>query len=314
MWWSVNEPMQIFDRLEQVSLEGESVLAIGSFDGIHLGHQHLIKVLVQRARISARLAGVLTFHPHPRAVLWPENTFGCLTSPEEKIALLQDLELDFLVNMTFTLELARTPARVFIQEVSHHLRMRELLCGPDFTLGWGKEGDVPFLREMGKELGFTVYVVGPFTLGEEVVSSTSIRSFLAKGQVERAAEFLGRYPKLKAPVIPGAGRGHGLGFPTANLLADERKMLPGDGVYAVRVHLKGLTFDGVASIGRRPSFDGGERTVEVHILDFDDDIYGKELEMEFVKRLRAERRFHDVRQLIAQIHQDMGRARQILNS
>ncbi len=304
--------MQVFDHLEQVSLEGESVLAIGSFDGVHLGHQHLIKGLVQRARASDGLAGALTFYPHPRAILHPENAFGCLTTPEEKIALLRDLELDFLVNMAFTLELAHTPTGVFIRELHHHLRMRELLCGPDFTLGWKREGDISLLRRMGEELGFTLHVVEPFTLGDQVVSSSLIRSLLAEGEVERTAEFLGRYPSLKARVVPGDGRGHGLGFPTANLLIDERKILPRDGVYAVRVHLKGLIFDGVASIGRRPTFDGGERTVEVYILDFDDDIYGRELETEFIRRLRAEKRFRDVKHLVAQIHKDIGRARQIL--
>lgn len=305
--------MRITDNLAQAATEREVILSIGAFDGVHLGHQYLIKRLVQRAKETESLSAVITFHPHPRMVLYPEEPTLYLTTPQEKADLLEGLGLDLLVVLPFTPELARTSARDFIRSICDHLRIRELWVASGFALGHNREGDVAYLRQLGRQMGFDIVVLEPLGLGGEVVSSSRIRSLVMEGKVEEAARLLGRYPSLTGQVVVGAQRGKRMGFPTANLALDKDQLIPANGVYAVRVHMGAENNDGVANIGVRPTFDGGARTVEAHILDFEGELYGTELRLEFVKRLRPERRYASVDQLIAQIKQDVEEARAILN-
>lgn len=304
--------MKIISDLTQVNLQQETILTIGAFDGVHRGHQALIHTVVDRARATGRLATLITFHPHPVVVLAPDRAPPYLTTPGEKAALLERLGIDLVVLLSFDRRLAATPARDFMEMVSRQLKVRELWVGSDFALGRNREGTVPRLQELGQELGYHVHVIEPVLGSGEVISSSRIRTLLREGLVEDATRLLGRYPSLSGEVVPGAHRGHRLGFPTANLEVRPERAIPADGVYAVFAVLGAERYPGVANVGIRPSFDNGQRLVEVHIFDFDQDIYGCDLVVEFVARLREERRFTDIQELIAQMRRDSDAARQIL--
>jgi riboflavin kinase/FMN adenylyltransferase len=304
--------MDIIDDLTKADLRHETILTIGAFDGVHRGHQALICAVIAQAHATDRLAALVTFHPHPAVVLAPERAPRYLTTPGEKMALLESLGVDLVVMLPFNRQMAATPARDFMEKVSDHLRLRELWIGADFALGRNREGNVSLLRQLGQDLGYDVHVFEPVLGAEEVISSSRIRSLLAEGRVEEASGLLGRYPSLSGEVVIGAQRGRELGFPTANLQVRSEQAVPADGVYAVFALLGTERFSAVANIGVRPSFDNGLRTVETHILDFDRDIYGCDLVIEFVARLRDERRFEDIDELVAQIQQDSQAAQGIL--
>jgi riboflavin kinase/FMN adenylyltransferase len=305
--------MEIIDDLSSANLNSDTILTVGAFDGVHRGHQHLIQQMVEEARQTKRLAGLITFYPDPSAVLSPYNPTRYLSTPGEKAALLERLGLDILAILSFDQGMAQTSARDFVDRVRRHLHMVELWVGEDFALGHAREGHVEALRTMGQDLGFTVRVIEPLTWQGQTISSTRIRSLLLKGKVRQAAQLLGRYPSLAGEVVRGSQRGHCLGFPTANLEVREERVIPADGIYAVYVRLGEERHQGVANVGVRPSFEiGGTRIVEVHILDFEETIYGCDLVVEFVERLRDERRYTDAEELKAQIEQDIIQARCVL--
>ena len=304
--------MQIIDDLSQIHLDKDTILTIGAFDGVHRGHQYLIGQLLQKARQTHRLASLITFHPHPSAVLSPRNPTRYITTPGEKAALLERLGLDIVAILPFNREMAQTLARDFIEMVTRQLRMTELWVGKDFALGCDREGTPEALRTSGKEMGFSVETISPLVWKGEIISSTRIRSLLFRGRMREAAELLGRYPSLAGEVVRGAQRGRCLGFPTANLEVRAERAVPANGIYAVYAVLGEERYQGVANVGVRPSFDNGERTVETYILDFEADIYGYDLVVEFVQRLRPEKRFTEIKDLIAQIEKDVVEARRIL--
>jgi riboflavin kinase/FMN adenylyltransferase len=314
--WSCGACMDVIDDLSRAALRQDTILTIGAFDGVHRGHQALIRQVVARARASERVAALITFHPHPGVVLAPGRAPLYLSTPGEKLALLEALDVDLVAMLPFSRELAAMPARQFMQAVTRHLRPRELWVGPDFALGRSRAGNVPELQLLGAELGFSVHVVEPVADLEEgraLISSSRIRALLGEGRVEEAAQMLGRYPTLSGEVVGGARRGRGLGFPTANLEVRPEQAVPADGVYAVFVLLGEERYPAVANVGVRPSFDNGQRTVETHILDFEEDIYGCDLVVQFVARLRSELRFEKVPDLVAQIEQDSRTARSLLS-
>lgn len=305
--------MEIIDDLSSVNLDGDTILTVGAFDGVHRGHQHLIQQMVEEAKQTKRLAGLITFYPYPSAVLSPYNPTRYLSTPGEKAALLERLGLDILAILPFDQEMAQTSAQDFVDLVRRHLHMVELWVGGDFALGHAREGHVKALQAMGQQLDFTVRVIEPLTWQGQIISSTRIRSLLLKGRVRQAAQLLGRYPSLAGEVVRGSQRGHCLGFPTANLEVREERVIPADGIYAVYARLGKERRQGVANVGVRPSFEiGGAHLVEVHILDFDENIYGCDLVVEFVERLRDERRYANAEELKAQIEQDIAQARCIL--
>lgn len=293
------------------------VLSMGVFDGVHLGHRALIREAVRRAqRIGAR-AVVLTFHPHPRSILAPESLWGYLCSLEERIARIAALDVDLMIILSFTPELAATTAEAFMRRLWDHVPLRELCVGQDFVLGRGGRGDVDLLRSLGERWGFAVRAIPPVCLDGREVSSTRIREFVQAGRVIEAGRWLGRPFSLQGQVIRGAGQGRRLGFPTANLRLHPRLILPGDGVYAVRVDLPaalgGLAPQpGMAYVGRRPTFGPGERQVEVYLFDFAGDLLGCVLRVDFVRHLRPDRAFDSGEALAAQIRQDAERARAAL--
>jgi riboflavin kinase/FMN adenylyltransferase len=247
-------------------------------------------------------------------MLAPDRVPRYLTTPGEKAALLEGLNIDLLAFLPFDRQMAATPARDFVAAVARQLRMRELWVGSDFALGRDREGDVQHLRQFGRELGYDVRVVQPVVSvsGGGVISSSGIRAHLSAGRVKEAANMLGRHVSLSGEVVAGAGRGRALGFPTANLDVRPERSVPADGVYAALAVLGADSFGAVANIGVRPSFGNGKRIVEIHILDFEQDIYGCDLVVEFVARLRDEQCFADSADLVAQVSRDIAGARDVL--
>lgn len=307
--------MRVVQNLTGLRPDADTLLSIGKFDGVHLGHYHLLEPMIKAARAEGVQSAVVTLHPNPLEVLAPHKRVEYLTTLDERVQRLGDLGLDLVIVMRFDAAVAQTPARRFMQTIADHIRVRQLWAGPGFALGKGRQGDLDFLRALGTELGYSVQVVGPMRIGNEVVSGTRIRGLLREGRIGEASVLMGRLPTLPGRVVAGAARGHELGYPTANLETPAKLLVPANGIYAVRVRLDGETLDGVASIGVRPTFeDDGERKVEVHIFDFQRDIYGRELTLEFVRRLRDEKRFDHVSALIAQMDEDAANARAILAS
>ncbi len=292
-----------------------AVVTIGNFDGIHLGHQLIIRRLVEEARRENCPAIVISFDPHPKMVLHPERRpFYLITSMEEKIRLLAGLDVDTFILIPFSLEYARTTAEEFVRGVlAERLHIRKIIIGHDYTFGRGKEGNEAFLSSFGRLLGFEVEVMNAVRVGETTVSSTRIREALLAGEVRLAASLLGRPYNLSGRVVPGNRRGVRLGFPTANISPD-KELVPARGVYAVQVLLEGIRHKGALSIGINPTFSDERRSIEVYILDFNEDIYGKTLDMLFIERLRDEIRFASPEKLIAQIDRDIAQVREILRA
>ena len=305
--------MKVVGDISSVDHSRDVVLTIGAFDGVHCGHQALLRAMVQRAQSQDMLAAVLTFYPHPREVLQPGVPLRYLTTDVERARLFEALGVDLLLLQAFDRDLAATAARVFVRRLCQELRMRELWVGPDFALGRGRQGDVGELARLAPELGYQLTVVGRVDVGDQSVSSTRVRALLEKGDVAGVSHLLGRQYGVDGIVRYGAQRGRRLGFRTANLRIGPLCSCPENGVYAVWGQVDEAWYPGVANLGRRPSFDHGERLLEVHLFDFDGMLYGRHLRVLFVERLRGERRFEDADQLVAQVQHDMDTARGILS-
>jgi riboflavin kinase/FMN adenylyltransferase len=305
--------MQVISDLAEAKLNGPSLVTVGSYDGVHIGHQHLLGQMQNTANTLGYHTSVVTFHPQPKTVLAPHLQTRYLTTPADKIVLLDGLGLDVVAILPFTRETARTPAAEFVGKLVTNLQMRQLWVGPDFALGRNREGDIPRLREVGQEMDFEVHVAEPLVQGGKVVSSTRIRNLLMRGEVRQATVLLGRYFSVTGQVVRGAQRGRLLGFPTANLAVLSERAIPADGVYACFVWMNNQRYRAVTNIGVRPSFAGAERTVEAHLLGFSGDLYGWDLRMEFVDRLRPERRFTDLVDLAGQIQSDAEDAAKLLD-
>lgn len=304
--------MPHYQSLEAVSLTG-SWLTIGVFDGVHRGHQEIIRQLTAGAHASGAPAVLLTFSPHPAKVL-AGREIPCLTTPEERAEILFSLGVDEVITMQFTRALAERSAEDFMAELKTRLGLRKLLIGYDFALGRGRAGDFQRLSQIGRELDYDVQAVEAVRLSEDVISSTLIRQTIADGAVALAAAKLGRYYSVQGSVIPGDGRGRTIGIHTANVDTPAEKALPANGVYATWAVVDGEKRPSVTNIGLRPTFTGGEALprVEAHLLDYSGDLYGKTLKLEFVERLRGEHKFPSIDALIAQIRSDSEQARGML--
>lgn len=288
------------------------VLTIGVFDGVHLGHKYLLSKLKEQARQRNLLSGVITFRRHPQEGLSPQTKMPYLTNLDQRISLLKNEGIDEIIVLSFTPKLAQLSARHFVSLLKKYLKMQGLVIGPDFALGKNREGDVNTLHALGAELGFTVTVISPVMINSEVVSSTAIRNALAQGDMNRVHNLIGRYFSLSGRVISGTGRGRELGFPTANLDLDPGQALPADGIYATRAYIDDRAYQSVTNIGKRPTFDGRERTVEVYILDYQGDLYGRELRIDILRRLRDEKKFSTAEELKKQIMADVEQGRAVL--
>jgi riboflavin kinase/FMN adenylyltransferase len=300
----------LLGELTVAGLDRDAALTIGVFDGVHRGHLYLLNTLRERAATRALASGVITLHPHPALVLDPRASIAYLSSLEERVRLLRESGVDFALSLTFTLEVAHLSAAEFVAALQERLRMRFLLVGPDFALGRGRQGNAATLAEIGRQTGFEVEALAPLVEDGIVVSSSAIRDALEAGDVDAANHLLGRPFSLHGPIVRGAERGHVIGFPTANVAIGTGLALPPFGVYVTRAWVDGTGYASVTNIGRRPTFEDGERTVEVHIMDFDGDLYGKEVRVDVLKRLRGEVRFGDAEALSEQIRRDVDAARQ----
>lgn len=304
--------MQIAYSLEQQLTDQPVVLTIGKFDGVHLGHRLLVQTAVEHAQALGCQSAVLTFDPHPDVVIRPQRELYLLTNLEERTELLASLGSDIVVIAPFNHVVMNTPADVYMRQVYHALPLRELCIGVDFALGRKREGNATRLAEIGLELGYTVHPVGPLFVDGEPVSASRVRQYLSAGNVEGVVPLLGRPFWLRGSVVQGDGRGHTIGYPTANIAVHPVHALPADGVYACRVYLNGTPLPAVTNVGTRPTFEGTRRTVETHLLDWSGDLYGQHLRLEFLHRLRGEQKFDTVADLVAQIGRDVVRAREVL--
>ena len=306
--------MAVEDELARFTPEKDTALTIGVFDGVHLGHKQLITELTRQANHDNLLSGVVTFRQHPEDVLSGGKKLPFLTDIATRINLLREAGADFVVPLTFSAELAGMDAKTFMALLQKHLKMRRLIIGPDFALGKERKGNIESLTELGKVTGFKVTVVPPLKINGKVVSSTAIRQAMAEGDMEEYRALTGRSFSLHGKVVSGAGRGGGLGFPTANLDIKKGQAIPPDGVYCGEAHINGSTFQAMTNIGRNPTFGENERTIESFLLSYSGDLYGRELTVDFVSRLRDEKKFNNIEELKKQVADDVKRGKAILGS
>lgn len=304
--------MLVEEELARHTPRGQSVCTIGVFDGVHLGHLVLIEHTIAEAKAQGCSSGVIAFHPHPRTVLSPGSEVAVLTTIDERVELIRELGVDLVVPLTFTRELSQLTAREFMSLLQRHLHLKGLVVGPDFALGRGREGSIPVLEELGRELGYSLKSIAFVDEGEERVSSTAIRDALSQGDVGKVAVLLGRPFFLHGVVVHGAARGRMLGYPTANIQPNGGHALPADGIYATRVHVDGVVHGSATYVGTSPTFEAHERLVEVFLLDFEGDLYGKQLKVEWVNKVRDDQRFDSASELQIQMAKDIAQARQLL--
>ena len=305
--------MQHFYSLDDLRLKGVW-LTIGAFDGVHRGHQAIITDLCAGARNDGAQATVLTFHPHPARIVRNRTGPYYLTTPDERARLIGNLGVDIVITHPFNHKVAQKSAYNFLAEVQRALEPDQLYVGHDFALGRDREGDVTWLRELGSVFGYALNVIEPVQNEGEVISSSRIRTALSDGDISYAEKMLGRPFRISGTVVPGDGRGKSLGIPTANLEVWPELMLPKTGVYACIAHYADNSWKAVANIGVRPTFKNQELTarVEAHLLDFDQDIYDKQIQIDLFARIRDEVQFSSVDALSKQIQRDIEYTKQIL--
>lgn len=293
-----------------------TVVTVGTFDGVHCGHWEVLLEIRRRALATGRRSVLLTFDPHPLRIVRPGQAPPLLTTPVEKKEILAESGLDYAVFLAFTPELSRYEPRRFVTEVLvGRLGVQELVIGHDHGFGRGRSGDAEMLRQIGQELGFGVDVVPPVMVNGQPISSSAIRAALQAGDAPAAACALGRPYSVRGLVVRGDGRGRQLGFPTANLaVASSEKLIPSAGIYAIRGITRAGSFGGALHLGPRPTFVGSPPTIELHLLSFDGDLYGEEIRVDFVRRLRDVRPFDSVAALVAQIREDVEDARRVLEA
>jgi len=292
---------------------GGAVVTLGNFDGVHLGHQAILRAAVDRAGTLGGQAVALTFEPHPLAVLAPERAPPIIQPPHDRLVLLRELGIDVTVVQRFTHAFAALDPEAFVRDfLLRHVDVRHVVVGYNVNFGRDRAGSGETLRELGARCGFGVDVIGPVAVGVEQVSSTRLRELLGQGDMRGARRLLGRPYAMRGRVVVGDRRGRALGFPTANLHLRPGLLLPPDGVYAVAVEVDGTVRAGVLNIGLRPTFGGRRRTVEAHLLDFTGDLYRRWLAVRVIERLRGEAAFRGPDALRAAIAADVARARSIL--
>jgi riboflavin kinase/FMN adenylyltransferase len=305
--------MQHYHSLEEVSIKN-AWLTIGVFDGIHRGHREIIRKLTTDAHADHSPAVLLTFDPHPASVLTGRD-IKCLTTPEERADILGGLGVDIVITQRFTTDLSTVPAQEYMSRLKQALDLKHLLIGYDFALGKGREGNASRLAEIGRELNYSVEVIDAISDESGVISSTEIRKLIATGNVSEAAKLLGYNYNLGGPVIHGDGRGRRIDIPTANIDYPKQKVIPSNGIYVCRAAIGPDKFMAATNIGFNPTFTPEKKipSLEAHLLDFDRDIYGTQVKLEFVARLRDEIKFNSVESLLEQIHDDINKTRKMLS-
>ncbi|MFL5320914.1 MAG: bifunctional riboflavin kinase/FAD synthetase [Myxococcaceae bacterium] len=303
--------MKVFHGIGDASGLGGPAVALGNFDGVHKGHQALFEEAMKR-----RPAVALTFQPHPGKVLQPDLAPKLITLLPRKLELLEAVGLDAVVVQPFSVEYAKSSPEEFERSLFDSLGARHAVVGTDFTYGSRRGGTVDTLKVAAQQRGATVVTVSPVTVDGVVASSSKVREYILEGRVSAAQRLLGRYFDLDGHVVPGAGRGRQIGIPTANV-DTQNELRPAPGVYAVRAFIKepdgrwGSGLAGAANIGVKPTFGGTEVTIEVHLIDWKGDLYGRELRVQFLERLRPEQRFGSIQELVGQIKRDVEQARTV---
>lgn len=307
--------MLYYTSIDAVKIQ-DAWLSIGSFDGVHLGHRKVLKTLTEGAHAEGAKAVILTFYPHPAVVLGRRKEPFYLTTQDEKVALLSEAGVDLVILQPFDLHLAQTTAHEFMARLHTALGLKHLVVGYDFALGRNREGNVERLTELGKEFDYQVHIMQPFMLGDEPVSSSRIRKLLMQGEVAQIVPLLNRPFMLSGRVVTGDGRGRKLGFPTANLAVWPERAIPASGVYVCRAYVDGVMWGAVTNVGVRPTFDvpTEKPIIEAHLLDFTQNLYDKSVQLEFIERLRPEKRFSSVDELVDQVNRDIATARERLAS
>jgi len=304
--------------LKDVVRDPNSVVTVGTFDGVHAGHRAIMDTVLNKARERKARSVIVTFDPHPREIITPGDAgIKLLTTLQERREILEELGINTMVVIPFDRDFSLLSSEEFVRDIIYgKVGVSEFVIGYDHQFGKDREGSIDTIKELGKQLDFDSYVVSKKEVGTQTVSSTAIRKALSEdGDVQRAAEMLQRPYRLNGVVIHGDKRGKEIGYPTANIKPeDDRKVIPRDGVYAVTVRHEGDWYGAMMNIGTRPTFDGKKRTMEAHLFDFDKDIYGKELQVRFVKRIREEKKFSGKDELVAQLEEDEKRAQEILKA
>ena len=293
-----------------------AVVTVGTFDGVHRGHQQVLDELCRVAEARAERSVLVTFDPHPLRIVRPDAAPQLLTTAAEKMEILAQTQVGRVALLRFTKELAAFSPRTFVEKILiARLGMRHLVIGYDHGFGRGRSGDVDTLREIGREVGFDVDVVEAVSDDGAAVSSSLIRDRLTRGDVAGAAHALGRPYSITGTVVRGEGQGRRLGFPTANIdVPNPEKLIPHEGIYAVRAALRDRFVDGVLHLGPRPTFAGLPPSIELHLFDFDEDIYGRRVRVEFIDRIRDIAHFGSVEALVKAMEADCSAARRVLNN
>ena len=292
-----------------------TVMALGNFDGVHLGHQELLKHALEKAKALNVKFSVLLFDPHPLKILCPERKLNLLTAKGERLQLFEKMHVDRVFLVPFTPELAATAPRAFVEQLLKRIGVVHIVVGFNYSFGAQGRGTPQDLELYGQEYGFGVSIIQAQRIGDKIISSTAIRKFLLEGNIQAAKEMLGRAPQITGRVIHGDARGRTIGFPTANLQIDEDLLVPTNGVYAVTSKIGNKIYAGMMNIGTRPTFTSGSiRTVEVFFLDFSGDLYNFDLVIDIHARIRSEKKFRSSKEIINQLNEDREKTKDIVSS
>ncbi len=311
--------MKVYRDFDNIDFNQNTVLTIGTFDGVHRGHKTVLNRLNEIAHENDLRSVVMTMDPHPQIVLQKSGRkpISLLTNINERVSEFRKAEIDACVVMTFSYEFSQIPAEEFIRDyLVKKVGLKKILIGYDHMFGKDRDGDQSLLEKLGEELGFTVERLEPMQDDDVIISSTKIRKALIKGEIEQANEMLGYEYKLQGTVVHGDNRGKDLGFPTANILPPNiSKLVPGNGVYIVSAEINGKSYYGMTNVGTRPTFhDADARNIEVHFLDLDKDLYDREITIQFLKFIRNEKKFNGADELVTQINKDKQIAIKYINS
>ncbi|MEO9869589.1 bifunctional riboflavin kinase/FAD synthetase [Ekhidna sp.] len=307
--------MKVFDQIDAFEKLDYSVVTIGTFDGIHLGHQAILKKLIEDARDHNGKSVLITFWPHPRFILSKnENKLKLLTTFDEKVDLLDELGVDIVLKIAFTPEFSNSSADQFVKDILvDKVGTKQLFIGYNHHFGNNREGNIDFLRKVAPTYDFKVNEISKQEIDHVGISSTKIRDTLESGEIHLANSLLGRNYSITGRVVDGNKQGRSIGFPTANIeIAEAYKLLPADGSYAVRVTVKKNVYKGMLNIGFKPTVDGSKRTIEVHLFNFEQNIYTEEIKVEFIKALRKELKFNSIDDLKIQLNKDKEAALKLL--
>ncbi|NLM21455.1 MAG: bifunctional riboflavin kinase/FAD synthetase [Peptococcaceae bacterium] len=290
-----------------------TVIALGNFDGVHLGHQKLLRCGLEKAQELGVDFSVFLFYPHPLKILYPERKLNLLTEHEERLKILEELGVNKVFVVPFTVQLAYTSPEDFVKNILLQIGAVHVVVGFNYSFGFQGKGDPELLKTLAEKYDFQVSVIHAQKLGSKVISSSEIRKYLLEGEIDLATKMMGRSPSICGRVIHGDERGRTLGFPTANIEVDEDLLVPKNGVYAVESEINGLRYGGMMNIGLRPTFKKeSERTIEVHFFDFQGDLYGQKIMVKIKSKLRSEKKFQGPEEIISQLHKDRQQALYVL--